>query len=189
MTKKITFNQYMKLQTPEAIQTRENWKALQTKRGWTEEYMLVLMKEGFKQLRKGGLVQAPFFLPHSPPFKKMKYVIKNTQEQVTLIEPDYGQKLLKVKKTDLKTEHTYKREMIAVKSEILGDLFWIDNEILMGCAIFRDGKLDKENEFAVEDWECMDELTRAQLNELDEIKKIFTLSCGFVPLVFGKPAR
>ncbi|MAW05245.1 MAG: hypothetical protein CL918_01675 [Deltaproteobacteria bacterium] len=119
----------------------------------------------------------------------MKYVIKNTQEQVTLIEPDYGQKLLKVKKTDLKTEHTYKREMIAVKSEILGDLFWIDNEILMSCAIFRDGKLDKENEFAVEDWECMDELTRAQLNELDEIKKIFTFSCGFVPLVFGKPAR
>ena len=59
----------------------------------------------------------------------------------------------------------------------------------MSCAIFRDGKLDKENEFAVEDWECIDELTRAQLNELDEIKKIFTLSCVFVPLVFGKPAR
>ncbi len=119
----------------------------------------------------------------------MKYVIKTTQEQVTLLEPDYGQKLLKVKKTDAKTEHTYKREMIAVKSEILGDLFWIDNEILMSCAVFRDGRLDKENEFVVEEWECMNELSRAQLNELDDIKRIFTLSCGFVPLAFGKPVK
>ncbi len=56
MTKQITFNQYMKLQTPAAIQTRENWKALQTKRGWSDDYMMTLMKEGFKQLRKGGLI-------------------------------------------------------------------------------------------------------------------------------------
>ena len=56
MAKQITFNQYMKLQTPAAIQTRENWKALQTKRGWSDDYMMTLMKEGFKQLRKGGLV-------------------------------------------------------------------------------------------------------------------------------------
>ena len=56
MTKQITFNQYMKLQTPEAIQTRENWKAIQTNRGWTNEYTESLMKVAFKELRKGGLV-------------------------------------------------------------------------------------------------------------------------------------
>ena len=56
MTKQITFNQYMKLETPEAIQTRENWKAIQTKRGWTNEYTETLMKAAFKELRKGGLV-------------------------------------------------------------------------------------------------------------------------------------
>ena len=54
--KQMTFNQYMKLQTPEAIQTRENWKAIQTKRGWTNEYTESLMKAAFKELRKGGLV-------------------------------------------------------------------------------------------------------------------------------------
>lgn len=56
MTKKITFNQYMELQTPEAIKTRENWKAIQAKRGWTDEYTETLMKAAFKELRKIGLV-------------------------------------------------------------------------------------------------------------------------------------
>ena len=60
-----------------------------------------------------------------------------------------------------------------IHSEILGYSFWLDKQTLMSCPTFKDKKPDTKNLIAVDDWECLDDLSDVQLKELNNIKKSF----------------
>tara|TARA_B100000902_G_scaffold337432_1_gene338335 strand:- start:97 stop:300 length:204 start_codon:yes stop_codon:yes gene_type:complete len=61
-----------------------------------------------------------------------------------------------------------------INSETLGYSFWKDqNGTLMSSPLFLDGTSDDENSLAVEDWQCLGELSIEQSNTLDNIIKIF----------------
>jgi len=62
-----------------------------------------------------------------------------------------------------------------INSDILAYSFWKDqNGVLQSSPLFIDGTADDENSLAVEDWQCMGELSEAQHEELDKIIKIFS---------------
>tara|TARA_B100000427_G_scaffold275523_1_gene244102 strand:+ start:2047 stop:2250 length:204 start_codon:yes stop_codon:yes gene_type:complete len=63
---------------------------------------------------------------------------------------------------------------MVINSETLGYSFWKDqNGTLMSSPLFLDGTSDDENSLAVEDWQCLGELSIEQSNCLDDIIKIF----------------
>ena len=62
-----------------------------------------------------------------------------------------------------------------IHSEILTYAFWKDqNGVLQSSPLFIDGTTDDENSLAVEDWQCMNELSIIQHEELDKIISIFS---------------
>ena len=62
-----------------------------------------------------------------------------------------------------------------IHSEILACAFWKDqNEDLCSAPLFVDGTVDDDNMIYVEEWQCMNELSEAQHEELDKIIKIFS---------------
>ena len=64
---------------------------------------------------------------------------------------------------------------MVINSETLGYSFWKDqNGVLMSSPLFIDGTTDDENSLAVEDWQCMNELSIIQHEELDRIISIFS---------------
>ena len=64
---------------------------------------------------------------------------------------------------------------MVIHSEILSYAFWEDqNGVLMSSPLFIDGTTDDENSLAVEDWQCMNELSIIQHEELDKIISIFS---------------
>ena len=52
---------------------------------------------------------------------------------------------------------------MVIHSEILSYAFWEDqNGVFMSSPLFIDGTTDDENSLAVEDWQCMNELSIIQ---------------------------
>ena len=62
-----------------------------------------------------------------------------------------------------------------IHSEILATAFWMDhNNDLCSAPLQVDGTVDDDNMIYVEEWQCMNELSEAQHEELDKIIKIFS---------------
>tara|TARA_B100001094_G_scaffold279735_1_gene290073 strand:- start:220 stop:414 length:195 start_codon:yes stop_codon:yes gene_type:complete len=62
-----------------------------------------------------------------------------------------------------------------IHSEILANAFWMDhNNDLCSAPLQVDGTVDDDNMIYVEEWQCMNELSEAQHQELDKIIKIFS---------------
>ena len=62
-----------------------------------------------------------------------------------------------------------------IHSEILANAFWMDhNNDLCSAPLQVDGTVDDDNMIYVEEWQCMNELSEAQHDELDKIIKIFS---------------
>ena len=62
-----------------------------------------------------------------------------------------------------------------IHSEILANAFWMDhNNDLCSAPLQVDGTVDDDNMIYVEEWQCMNELSEAQHEELDKIIEILS---------------